>query len=185
MQPPSDEQLVERIRLEGNRAFAQLYHRYKHRVYAYCYRLLSHPQNAEDAAQETFLKVHRSLHQLDSAASLQSWIFTIARHEAFTMLRKIRPAEDIESVTDEVWDDDTPLERAVARERSELVQHCLGLLRPVYRELLILREYEQLSYTEIARVTRLSESAVKSALFKARKSMAKKLETILKERRAK
>jgi RNA polymerase sigma-70 factor (ECF subfamily) len=180
MQPVTDEQLVERIRSEGSPAFTPLYHRYKHRVYAYCYRLLKHPQNAEDAAQETFLKIHRSLHQLDSSASLQAWIFTIARNEAFTILRRSKPAEDLDNLTDEVWDDQTPLDRVVARERSELLQHCLGLLRPAYREILILREYEQLSYTEIARVTNLSESAVKSSLFKARKSMGKKLETILK-----
>ncbi len=180
MQPATDEQLVERIRTEGSLAFTPLYHRYKHRVYAYCYRLLKHPQNAEDAAQETFLKIHRSLHQLDSSSSLQAWIFTIARNEAFTTLRRTRPWEDIDDVTEDVWDDQTPLDRVVARERSEILQHCLGLLRPAYREILILREYEQLSYTEIASVTNLSESAVKSALFKARKSMGKKLETILK-----
>ena len=180
MQPATDEQLVERIRREGSLAFTPLYHRYKHRVYAYCYRLLKHPQNAEDAAQETFLKIHRSLHQLDSSASLQAWIFTIARNEAYTILRRVRPAEDLDEIVDDVWDDQTPLDRVVARERSELLQHCLGLLRPVYRDILVLREYEQLSYSEIARVTSLSEGAVKSALFKARKSMGKKLETILK-----
>jgi RNA polymerase sigma-70 factor (ECF subfamily) len=182
MHPAIDERLVERIKSERSLAFAQLYHRYKHRVYAYCYRLLRHPQNAEDAAQETFLKIHRSLHQLKSAGSLQSWIFTIARNEAFTILRRTRPSEDLESITESVWDNQTPLDRVITRERSEVLQHCLGLLRPAYREILVLREYEQLSYAEIARVTNLSESAVKSALFKARKSIAKKIEMMLKER---
>jgi RNA polymerase sigma-70 factor (ECF subfamily) len=96
------------------------------------------------------------------------------------MLRRTKPSEDLDDISDDVWDDQTPLDRVVARERSELLQHCLALLRPAYREMLILREYEQLSYSEIARVTNLSESAVKSSLFKARKSMGKKLETILK-----
>jgi RNA polymerase sigma-70 factor (ECF subfamily) len=180
VQPETDEQLVERVKEEGDLAFTELYHRYKHRVYAYCYRLLRHPQNAEDAAQETFLKIHRSLRQLETSTSLQAWIFTIARNEAFTILRRVKPLEDLEGVTDDIWDDQTPLDRVVARERSELLQHCLGLLRPAYREILILREYEQLSYAEIGRVTNLSESAVKSALFKARKAIGKKLETILK-----
>jgi len=180
VQALTDEQLVERIRIDQGRSFAQLYHRYKHRVYAYCYRLLRHPQNAEDATQETFIKVHRSLHQLEDAASLQTWIFSIARNEAFTILRRVRPTEELEKATEEIWDDDSPLERVVKQERSEIVQHCLSLLRPVYREILILREYEQLSYSEIARITGSTESAVKSALFKARKAIGRKVESILK-----
>jgi RNA polymerase sigma-70 factor (ECF subfamily) len=182
VQALTDEQLVERIRIDETRAFAQLYHQYKHRVYAYCYRLLRHPQNAEDAAQETFLKVHRSLHQLKHPESLPTWIFSIARNEAFTVLRRVKPAEDLERAEEEVWEEESPLDRIVERERAAVVQHCLSLLKPVYRELLILREYEYLSYAEIARVTGSSESAVKSALFKARKAIGKKLETMLNER---
>ncbi|MDP2885589.1 MAG: RNA polymerase sigma factor [Ignavibacteria bacterium] len=182
MQIPTDEQLVERIRIDEGRAFAQLYHRYKHRVYAYCYRLLRHPQNAEDATQETFVKIHRSLRQLENTASLQTWVFSIARNEAFTILRRLRPTEDLEAATENVWDEDNPLEKVVQKERAGIVQHCLGLLKPMYRELLILKEYEQLSYAEISQVTGASESAVKSGLFKARRAMRKKLESILKER---
>jgi RNA polymerase sigma-70 factor (ECF subfamily) len=173
---------VERIRVDEARAFAQLYHRYKHRVYAYCYRLLRHPQNAEDATQETFLKIHRSYHQLEKPASLQSWVFSIARNEAFTILRRAKPVEELEKADDQIWDEENPLDRIVERERAAVVQHCLGLLKPAYRELLILREYEHLSYSEIAVVTGSSESAVKSALFKARKAMGKKLDLMLNER---
>ena len=182
MQALTDEQLVERIRIDETRAFVQLYHQYKHRVYAYCYRLLRHPQNAEDATQETFVKIHRSLHQLEHPESLQTWIFSIARNEAFTILRRVKPVEDLEKAEDEVWEEEGPLERIVERERAAIVQHCVTLLKPAYREVLILREYEHLSYLEIARVTGTSESAVKSALFKARKAMGKKLETMLNER---
>lgn len=178
----TDGQLLERIRVGEGQAFAHLYHRYKHRVYAYCYRLLRHPQNAEDATQETFLKVHRSLHQLDKSASLLTWIFSIARNEAFTILRRVRPVEEIHEDTEAMWDDDSPLDRIVEKERAEIVQLCLGLLKPMYRELLILREYEQLSYAEIAQITGLTESAVRSGLFKARKAIGKKLGSILKER---
>jgi RNA polymerase sigma-70 factor (ECF subfamily) len=182
VQALTDAELVERIKVDETRAFAQLYHRYKHRVYAYCYRLLRHPQNAEDATQETFLKIHRSYHQLEKPASLQCWVFSIARNEAFTILRRAKPVEGLEQAENEIWDDKGPLERIVQRERAAVVQHCLSLLKPVYRELLILREYEHLSYSEIARVTGASESAVKSALFKARKAMGKKLELMLNER---
>jgi RNA polymerase sigma-70 factor (ECF subfamily) len=173
---------VERVKGDEVVAFAQLYHRYKHRVYGYCYRLLRHPQNAEDATQETFLKVHRSLHQLENPESLTSWIFSIARNEAYTALRRLKPVEELEVAENEVWDEDGPLKRIVENERAAIVQHCVSLLKPSYREILILREYEQLSYTEIAKVTGSTESAVKSALFKARKAMGKKLESMMNER---
>ena len=182
MQTLTDEQLIERIKVDEARGFAYLYHRYKHRVFAYCYRLLRHPQNAEDATQETFLKIHRSFRQLENPASLQTWIFSIARNEAFTILRRAKPVEELEKAENEVWEEEGPLERIVERERAAIVQHCLGLLKPAYREVLILREYEHLSYSEIARVTGASESAVKSALFKARKAMGVKLDSMMNER---
>jgi RNA polymerase sigma-70 factor (ECF subfamily) len=182
VQAPTDDQLVERIRADESQAFVQLYQRYKHRVYAYCYRLLRHPQNAEDATQETFVKIHRSLRQLENSALLHTWVFSIARNEAFTILRRAKPMEGLEKAMDDVWEEDGPLERVVERERAEIVRHCLGLLKPAYRELLILREYEQLSYSEIAAITGATESAIKSALFKARKSMAKRLEILMRER---
>jgi RNA polymerase sigma-70 factor (ECF subfamily) len=168
--------------IDEGQTFVHVYHRYKHRVYAYCYRLLRHPQNAEDATQETFIKVHRSLDQLENAASLQAWIFSIARNESFTILRRLRPTEELEEETEDVWDEESPLDKVVQKEKAGIVQHCLGLLKPTYRELLILKEYEQLSYAEISQVTGASEAAVKSGLFKARRSMGKKLESILKER---
>ena len=110
------------------------------------------------------------------------WIFSIARNEAFTILRRVKPVEELDKAENEVWDEESPLERLVERERATVVQHCLSLLKPAYREVLILREYEHLSYSEIARVTGASESAVKSALFKARKAMGRKLELMMNER---
>jgi RNA polymerase sigma-70 factor (ECF subfamily) len=177
-----DEQLIERLSNDGARSFLHVYHQFKHRVYAYCYRLLRQPQNAEDATQETFVKVHRSLDTLENAASLQSWIFSIARNEAFTILRRQRPTAELEEETEDVWDEENPLAKVVQKERAGMIQHCLGLLKPSYRELLILREYEELSYAEISTITGASESAVKSGLFKARRAVRKKLDAILEER---
>lgn len=178
----SDEQIVQRIRIDELHSFAYLYHRYKHRVYAYCYRLLRHPQNAEDATQETFIKIHKSLGQLEHAASLQAWVFSIARNEAFTILRRFKPMEELDAESENLWEEETPLDHMIEEQRGAIVQHCLGLLRPAYRELLILKEFEQLSYAEISQVTGASECAVKSGLFKARKAMGRKLGQILNER---
>lgn len=182
MQVPTDKQLVENIWADGTLAFTQIYHCYKHRVYAYCYRLLRHPQNAEDATQETFLKIHRSLNQLSNVESLPAWILTIARNEAFTIHRRIKPADQLETVEEDLWDIVTPLETMVRKEKSEIVHQCLMELRSSYREILVLREYEQLSYKEISDVTGLTISAVKSAIFKGRKAMGKRLDSIYLEK---
>ena len=182
MQSLSDEQLLEQLRLGSPSAFGQLYQRYKHRVYAYCYRLVRDAQSAEDAMQETFLKIHHNLHLLQKPEMFRPWLFSIARNEAYTHLRRTRHVEDIENQEEIVWEENNPLEAVIERDTKDIIQHYLGLLKPHYRELLILCEYEQLSYMEIARITGLTKSAVKSGLFKARKALGKKLEPILNER---
>jgi RNA polymerase sigma-70 factor (ECF subfamily) len=183
VQSLSDEQLLEQLRLGSPSAFAQLYQRYKHRLYAYCYRLLRDEQAAEDAVQETFLKIHHNLHLLQNPAMFRPWLFSIARNEAYTHLRRTKHVENLKEGEETVWEENSPLEAVIERDTKEIVQHYLGLLKPYYRDLLILREYEQLSYTEIARITGLTESAVKSGLFKARKALGKKLEPIFRERK--
>jgi RNA polymerase sigma-70 factor (ECF subfamily) len=97
-------------------------------------------------------------------------------------LRRTKRWEDLGDESETVWNEGNPLDDVVEQETKEIIQHYLGLLKPRYRDLLVLREYEQLSYAEIAEITGIAESAVKSALFKARKALAKKLEPIFKER---
>ncbi len=154
-------------------AFAQVYQQYKARVYGYCYRLLRNEQDAEDAAQETFLKVMKGIATLEKTESFRSWIFSIARNEAYTILRRTKNTNGLES--DELWAEETPHEELIGKETRELVRHFLNLLKPEYREVLVLREYEQLSYAEIASVTGDTESSVKSRIFKARKALTEKL----------
>ena len=181
MQSLSDEELLEQLRLGSPSAYAQLYQRYKHRLYAYCYRLLRDEQLAEDAVQETFLKFHQHLHLLRQAEMFRPWLFSIARNEAYMHLRRTKHVENLKEEEEIVWEENNPLDAVIERDTKDIIQHYLGLLKPYFRELLILREYEQLSYMEIARITGLTESAVKSGLFKARKALGKKLAPILKE----
>jgi RNA polymerase sigma-70 factor (ECF subfamily) len=183
VQSPTDEELLEQLRSGSSRAFGQLYERYKHRLYAYCYRLLRDAPGAEDVLQETFLKIHRGAHTVRESKHFRTWIFSIARNEALTHLRRTRHMEDLEGEAETVWNEDDPLDELEESETRDIIQHYLGQLRPHYRELLILREYEQLSYAEIAEIAGITESAVKSALFKARRALAKKLEPVFRKRR--
>ncbi len=180
LQNLTDDQLLERIQHGDANAFTQLYEQYKTRLYSYCVRLLRNSRNAEDVVQETFVKVYAGCNSVRSSQSLRGWIFTIARNEAFGILRKTKI--DFVQEDDQVWESETPLELLVRSEVKDIVQHFLGELKPEYREVLVLREYENLSYAELASIMSSTESAVKSRLFKARKALVKKLQPFFEER---
>jgi len=181
LQNLTDDELLERIQHGDANAFTQLYEQYKTRLYSYCLRLLRNRQNAEDAVQETFVKVYAGCNSVHSSQSLRGWIFTIARNEAFGILRKTKI--DFVEEDGQVWESETPLELVLRSEVKDIVQHFLGELKPEYREVLILREYENLPYGEIASITSSTESGVKSRLFKARNALTKKLEPYFRERK--
>lgn len=177
MQTFSDEDVVHQIRTGNTDAFAQLYEKYKSSVYAYSYRLLQNESSAEDAVQNTFMKAYQSISTLDDPNAFRFWLFMIARNEVYTLIRKSRTNGHPKSLeeSENVWSEETPLTQAVQTNTTDIVQELLGQLKMEYREVLILREYDQLSYTEIAAVTGDTESSVKSRIFKARKALTKKL----------
>jgi RNA polymerase sigma-70 factor (ECF subfamily) len=171
----TDCELVRLIRLGSRKAVADLYNRHKTTIYRYCERMLVDKDAAEDATQDTFVKMTQNLDSLRDADSFLPWLIHIARNEVLMYLRRNRRKStyDIE----EIWDDTTPFEKVVASETVEIVQLMLNKMKYEYREVLILREYEQLTYAQIAEITGNSESSVKSRLFKARQSMVRRLKT--------
>lgn len=180
MHSESDEQLFERIRRGDRAALARLYERYKVPLFRFCLHLLKNDAQAEDAVHETFIKICNGAHAVEHPDSFRAWIFHIARNEALMTLRRRRPSS--ENGLDDVWDEETPLTLLVDKDISAIVQQMMSRLKVEYREVLMLREYEQLSYAEIARITGSTESAVKSRLFKARQALASNLEPMMRER---
>lgn len=176
-----DDQLIRQLQSGSSAAFTRLYERYKDAIYAYCLRLLKDTDSAEDATQETFFKILRETASLHNPESFRGWLFRIARNEAYTILRPTRfvaPTND-ENVWENISDGETLLDEIIATEQRDLIQTILGELKVEYREVLILREYQGLSYAEIAEITGDTESSVKSRLFKARKALSKKLAPLL------
>ena len=178
MHPFTDEQLIDQIDAGNPAAFAQLYQRHKDALYAFCFRLLKDRDDAMDAVQETFVKIHKQLRSLKESSSFRAWMFAIARNEVYVVFRRRKTTNGLDGEAELVWGEETPLEIVIGEERTKLVQRVLGKLKPEYREVLLLREYEQLSYAEIAEVTGDTESSVKSRLFKARRALARKLNPI-------
>jgi RNA polymerase sigma-70 factor (ECF subfamily) len=179
--PQSDEQLLLQLRKGNARAFELLYRRYRQPVYAFCLRLLGNEARAEDAAEETFLKMYNGIDSLTTPAAFRPWIFRIARNEALMMQRQRK--HTVEANDDTVWNDETPLTLLTGKETTEIIQELLGKLKLEFREVLMLREQNQLSYAEIATATGLTESAVKSRIFKARKALASRLAPLFRERK--
>jgi RNA polymerase sigma-70 factor, ECF subfamily len=173
VESPSDEHLVERLRAGSAEAFEELYHRYKQHVFTFCVKLTGDRSLAEDAAHDTFLKMYHNVQTLTDPGHFRSWLFTIARNEVFKMLRKRQRNGALEA--ESVWTDETPLTFAQSAETKAIVTTCIAALKPEYREVLLLREFEGQSYEDIAAITGNTESSVKSRLFKARKALAEKL----------
>jgi RNA polymerase sigma-70 factor (ECF subfamily) len=174
---PADKELLNQIRSGNEHAFTDLYNKHRRRLLAYCFRLLQDRIAAEDVVQVAFQKAYESLSSLDKPDLFFYWLYSIARNEVYGVIRRTRKNGTISSIDDEkdIWDEETPLELVVKTELAELVQHHLNHLKVEYREVLILRQYDKLSYAEIAAITGDTMSSVESRLFKARKALAKKL----------
>ena len=169
----ADTELIQLLRNGDRQAFADLYEHHKAAIYRYCLRMLTDSDAAEDATQETFIKMFAGVKELQNVESFLPWLFSIGRNEVMMQLRRNR-RNGVHSDED-VWDKQTPYELTVAAETTEIVQRLLQNLKSGNREVILLREYEQLSYTQIAEITGDTESSVKSRLFKARKALTRRL----------
>ncbi|MEM7129980.1 MAG: sigma-70 family RNA polymerase sigma factor [Chloroflexota bacterium] len=162
---------------KGDRdAFSKLVEAYQRPVFNLTYRMLGNVQEAEDAAQETFLRAYSRLEQYNPDHKFSTWILSIANNHSIDRLRKRRAtfvSIDDNPVLQNLEDDEPrPEPTAMRREHARELQTLLMELDPDYRTPLVLRYWEELSYDEIAQTMDISVSAVKSRLFRARQKMA-------------
>jgi len=165
---------------EGNQdAFAEIVYSFQDAVYNLCYRMLGERTEAEDASQEAFIRAYNNLDRYDVSRSFKTWLLSIASNHCIDRLRKRRlkylslddplPGHMQLSLTS---DQNTPEQEAVSHERSERIQALLDELSPDDRAGIILKYWYDYSYAEIAEALDTTESAVKSRLFRARRSLA-------------
>ncbi len=178
---PTDQDLVS-ASLHGDRqAFGELVNRYRDGAVAVVYRMTGDQQTAEEAAQEAFIRAWQKLHSYKPQYSFRSWVYSIAAHGALDMLRGAREAVDIDllPLESQAGKPEAELE---AEERRSQVQRAVLALPPAARAVLVLREYEGLSYQEIATALDIPVGTVMSRLNYARsqlrQSLAPLLETI-------
>ncbi|MFK7846895.1 MAG: RNA polymerase sigma factor [Rhodothermales bacterium] len=170
-----DRALIEAFQTGDEFAFVSLYNRYKDAVYAFCVKMLLNKELAQDVLQDTFLRVYENRERLLKTDSFKAWLFTIARNQCLNQLRRNNwqiPLDPEMALPPHLHGaKNTPALDLEKSERIELVNRFLMELKADYREVIILREYQNMSYEEIAAVTRSTLSAVKSRLFKARKKL--------------
>lgn len=157
-------------------AFGQLVEAYQSPVYNLAYRMLGNPQEAEDAAQEAFLRAYANLASYDPTRKFSSWLFSIASHHCIDRLRRRRarfvPLDDVPGAQSLVDDQLQPEATALAREEQRQVQQLLAQLPENYRLAVTLFYWYDLSCQEIGQVMGISEGAVKVRLHRGRKRLA-------------
>lgn len=157
-------------------AFAQIVGAYQRPVYNLAYRMLGSAGDAEDAAQEVFLRAYSHLESYDPARKFSSWILSIASHHCIDRLRRgHRRQVSLDEFEPDRWLPDTaprPEDEAIDRDREVQIRRLLDMLPEQHRLVIVLRYWYDMSYQEIAEITSSTESAVKSRLHRARGAMA-------------
>ena len=171
----SDDSFVLRSLSGDANAFVTLVERYKRAVYSLAYRLLSNATDAEDAAQETFVRAYTRLNTYQPGSRFGSWLLSITSHWCIDFLRRRRAVSldelEVRPVADSL--SDHPETLAMQSERRDEVQRWLNSLPAPYRAVLVLRYWHDLSYTEISEKTGLPVSTIRMRLFRARQLLAK------------
>ena len=176
-----ESELIAGVRAGHPGAFAALVGAYQAGVYNLCYRMLGDAREAEDAAQETFLRAYSQFHRYDSTRPFKTWLFAIASHYCVDRLRKRRvkwlSLDDELFAEGEMWRSTMPdpEEVALGHERRDEVTALLALLTPNDRSVIVLHYWCDLSYAEIAATLGATVSAVKSRLHRARVALGRRM----------
>lgn len=169
----ADEALALRARAGDRQAFTQLVRSHQNRMFGFLLRMLGTRDEAMDLTQDAFLKAWNALPGWRPEARFSTWLFQIARNAALDLLRRRQRIEfvpfDTGSADAEARDPAPPPEEQLAgRQRIGLLERALGALPVDQREILLLRELEDMSYAEIAAALGINEGTVKSRLARAR-----------------
>ena len=171
--PAVDDQLLEQLRAGDEAAFAELMRQYRHPVVNFCYRLLGHAGDADDVAQETFVRCYQNRQKLRADAKLSTWLFAVARNLCLDRLRYRRrhPVEPLENAPEPI----TISNEVGNRELSSAIATAIAELPEEQRTAILLAEYHDMSYAEIAGVMRCSEKSVESRLYRAKQFLRDRL----------
>ena len=186
---PTDAVLVAAVRRGDDRAFEQLYARYQRRISAYILGMVKDHGRAEDITQEVFIAALRRMRATDRAIAFKPWIYEIAKNACIDQFRRSRRVEEVSMDAREglgqadhgrlVAGEPTPDDAVHAKQQLDHLCGAFGGLSDSHHEILVLREFEGLSYREIGDRMGLSRPGVESTLFRARKRLTEEYDELV------
>ena len=182
----TDEQLVELAVSRDREAFSEIVRRWERKIFALCFGMLGREDDARDAAQETFIAAYRNLANFRGEAKVSSWLHRIAVNQCLTTKRRAKTRSE------EFLDDDdgseervfiapmhnSPSRKAEQGERLKLVRTAVSSLPTELRQVVVMKEFEDMTFQEISETLEVPLSTVKSRLYTALKQLKMKLERL-------
>jgi len=181
----TDEQLVERAKVGDADAFGEVVRRWERKIYALAYGFTGSVEEARDAAQETFVAAYRNLQSFRGESKVSSWLHRIAVNQCITRQRRarVRAETGIDDAVEtsgegflSTGEHASPARAAESKERTEAVRRAVAALTPELREVVLLKEFEGLTFQEIADALQVPLSTVKSRLYTALRQLRMRLE---------
>ena len=180
----TDEQLVELAVSENSEAFGEIVRRWERKIFALCFGMLGREDDARDACQEAFIAAYRNIANFRGEAKVSSWLHRIAVNQCLTTKRRQKSrAEDF--LDDEEGAEDrafvaspllSPARKTEQAERMTLVRQAVGALPSDLRQVIVMKEFEEMTFQEISETLELPLSTVKSRVYTALKQLKMKLE---------
>src|SRR6266516_2500397 len=180
----SDEQIVQQALTGDVDAFGEIVRRWERRIFALAFGMLGREEDARDATQETFLSAFRNLRNFRGEAKVSSWLHRIAVNQCITRQRraKVRNETGLEDEAEKnaavfaLPSEISPARAAESKQRSVAVRIAVGALPPELRQVVVMKEFEELTFQEISEALELPLSTVKSRLYTALRQLQMRLE---------
>ena len=180
----TDEQLVELAVNENSEAFGEIVKRWERKIFALCFGMLAREDEARDATQETFISAYKSLKNFRGDAKVSSWLHRIAVNQCLTVKRRVKTRS--ESFLDDETNEEEKVFVAPARlspsrtteqsERLKIIRQAVNSLPVDLRQVVVMKEFEEMTFQEISDALDLPLSTIKSRLYTALKQLRMKLE---------
>jgi RNA polymerase sigma-70 factor (ECF subfamily) len=185
----SDEQIVERALAGDVDAFGEIVRRWERRIFALAFGMLGREEEARDATQETFISAFRNLRGFRGEAKVSSWLHRIAINQCISRQRraKVRGETSLEDERDggsepfQSAAHESPARAAESRQRTEIVRRAVDALPAELRQVVVMKEFEELTFQEIAEALDLPLSTVKSRLYTALRQLQMRLQRVASE----
>ena len=184
LETKTDEQLVEAALSNDSEAFGVIVKRWERKIFALCFGMLGREEDARDAAQEAFIAAYRNLSGFRGDAKVSSWLHRIAVNQCLTKQRRAKVRGE-SSLEDENGMEETsffastqasPARAAETSQKTELIRRAVDALPTELKQVIVMKEFEEMTFQEIAETLEMPLSTVKSRLYTALKQLRLKLE---------